>query len=242
MLVAGCGTGQHSIETARRFAGANVLAIDLSLTSLSYARRKTDELGLSNIDYAQADILELGSIGRSFDLIESSGVLHHLRDPWQGWRVLLSLLRPGGFMNVGLYSALARDDVRAARAYIAERGFGESAGRHPALPAGADRHSRTAPSCAASPNIPTSSRTSECRDLLFHAQEHQLTIPEIKAFLDENNLVFIGFAGAVAQSYRQRFPEDQAMTDLDRWHAFESENPKAFVNMYQFWIQKPGAA
>jgi hypothetical protein len=28
------------------------------------------------------------------------------------------------------------------------------------------------------------------------------------------------------------------MTDLDRWHAFETENPMAFVNMYQFWVQK----
>jgi len=241
VLVAGCGTGQHSIETARRFTGARVLAIDLSRTSLGYAVRKTAELGLTNIDYAQADILELGALGRSFDLIESSGVLHHLRDPWQGWRVLLSLLRPGGLMNVGLYSAPARDDVRAARAFITERGFGESADdirqcRQELMEFDEGTPLRTV---AKYTDLFT---TSECRDLLFHAQEHQMTIPEIKAFLCENNLSFIGFAGAVTQSYRQRFPDDKAMTDLDRWHVFETENPKAFVNMYQFWIQKPAAA
>jgi 2-polyprenyl-3-methyl-5-hydroxy-6-metoxy-1,4-benzoquinol methylase len=59
-------------------------------------------VGRSNIEYGQADILKLGSLGRSFDLIESSGVLHHLADPLAGWRVLLSLLRPGGFMMIGL--------------------------------------------------------------------------------------------------------------------------------------------
>ena len=64
ILVAGCGTGQHSIETAQRFAGAQVLAVDLSLTSLCYAKRKTREVGLNNIEYAQADILRLKSIGR----------------------------------------------------------------------------------------------------------------------------------------------------------------------------------
>ena len=100
ILVAGCGTGQHSIGTAQRFKGAQVLAIDLSLSSLSYAKRKTRELNVTSIEYAQADLLELKSLGRSFDVIESGGVLHHLLEPFPGWRVLLSLLRPGGFMRL----------------------------------------------------------------------------------------------------------------------------------------------
>ena len=61
--------------------------------------------------------------GGDFDFIEASGVLHHLADPWEGWRVLLSLLRPGGTMQVGLYSELARRNIVAARALIAERGY-----------------------------------------------------------------------------------------------------------------------
>ncbi len=68
------------------------------------------ELGVE-IEYAQADILELGSLDRRFDLIESIGVLHHLADPFAGWRVLLSLLRPGGVMKLGFYSAVARRDL-----------------------------------------------------------------------------------------------------------------------------------
>src|ERR1700729_3501478 len=98
VLIAGCGTGNHSILTAQRFRGIRVLAIDLSLSSIAYAKRKTQELGISNVEYAQADILKLGDIGRTFDIIQSAGVLHHLADPFSGWRTLLSLLRPGGFM------------------------------------------------------------------------------------------------------------------------------------------------
>ena len=67
------------------------------------------------IDFAQADIIKLGSIGRTFDVIEPSGVLHHLADPFAGWRVLVSLLRPGGVMVLGLYSEAARGNVMAAR-------------------------------------------------------------------------------------------------------------------------------
>ncbi len=81
---------------------------------------------------------------------------------------------------------------------------------------------------------------SECRDLLFHVQEHRLTLPDIKAFLAANNLQFLGFelGPRILEQYRMRFPEDEAMTDLDRWHIFESENPRTFTAMYQFWVQK----
>ena len=57
-----------------------MLAVDLSLASLGYARRKSNALGLNNLT-RQADILELGRTGREFDVIESLGVLHHMADP-----------------------------------------------------------------------------------------------------------------------------------------------------------------
>jgi hypothetical protein len=81
---------------------------------------------------------------------------------------------------------------------------------------------------------------SECRDLLFHVQEHQLSIPEITTFLSENNLKFIGFELALPMlaHYRSCFPQDRAMNDLACWEAFETQNPAAFAAMYQFWVQR----
>ena len=124
-LIAGCGTGSHAIFTGQRFRGIRVLAIDLSLSSIedAPAERKTQESRITNIEYAQADILKLGDIARTFDIIESVGVLHHLADPFAGWRTLLSLLRPGGFMYLGFYSELARRHVVKAREFIAARGY-----------------------------------------------------------------------------------------------------------------------
>jgi SAM-dependent methyltransferase len=236
VLIAGCGTGQHTIETAQRFADAHVLAVDLSRTSLAYAQRQTRALGLSNVTYAQADILRLGGLGRGFDLIEVGGVLHHLRDWAQGWRVLLTLLRPGGFMHVGLYSALARADIRAARAFIAERGYGSSADeirrcRQELLGFEDGSPLRNVAKYA------DFFTTSECRDLLFHVQEHQLTIPQFQAFLRDHGLNFIGFTGDAAEAFRRQGAGDPA--DLDAWHRFETANPLAFTGMYQFWLQKP---
>ena len=239
ILVAGCGTGQHSIETARQFPEARVLAVDLSLSSICYAERKTRELGVKNLRHAQADILKLRSIGLTFDVIEASGVLHHLAQPLAGWQVLLAILRPGGFMRLGLYSKRARQDVTAVRALIAQRGYAPSAEdirrfRHELTGLGDD-----------SPLSKLVGRldffsTSPCRDLLFHVQEHQFTLPQIDDFLRQNQLEFLGFdlPGGVLHSFRRRFPNDRTMADLAHWHTFEMENSFAFTNMYQFWIRK----
>ena len=108
ILIAGCGTGQHSIAVASRFETSTLLAVDLSLSSLAYAKRKTEELGLENIEYMQADILNLGQLNKQFDIVESVGVLHHMGNPMEGWKVLTDCLKPGGLMKIGLYSELAR--------------------------------------------------------------------------------------------------------------------------------------
>jgi len=240
VLIAGCGTGQHSIEVAQKFQRAKVLAVDLSMNSLGYAKRKTQELGLTSIDYAQADLLKLGSLGRRFDVIESIGVLHHLADPLAGWRVLLSLLLPGGFMKLGLYSEVARRSIARARAVIAEQG-------HTATTANEIRqcrqHLMSLDQQADFGTITNSFdffSTSTCRDLLFHAQEHCMTLSCIEGFLQENNLMLIGceIDTAVLHAYRDRFPNDRAGTNLGQWQIFENENPVTFFGMYQFWIQK----
>lgn len=239
-LIAGCGTGSHSIITAQRFRGIRILAVDLSLSSISYAKRKTQELGMANIEYAQADILKLGDVARRFDIIESVGVLHHLADPFSGWRTLLSLLRPGGFMYLGFYSEIARRQVVKAREFIAARSYESN-------PDGIRRFRREMVVREAGIDLQNLSQfpdfysTSECRDLLFHVQEHRLTLDQIGSFLTKAGLDFIGFEldHSVLHQYCVRFADDPSATNLRNWALFEADNPDTFVGMYQFWIQKP---
>lgn len=238
-LIAGCGTGQQVVDIATSITGVNVLAVDLSLTSLCYAKYRTEAMGLTNINYGQADILKLGSLGRDFDLIASTGVLHHLRDPLEGWRTLLSLLRPNGLMQIALYSEIARACVVAARKFIAENGYGvstEDIRRCRQDIMRLDARSPIAPVAMTTDFF----GTSDCRDLLFHVQEHRFTIPQIKDFLAENGLRFLGFftTNSLLREYPKMFPEDVSRSDLDNWHEFEMKHPTAFTNMYQFWVQK----
>ncbi|MGA8954945.1 MAG: methyltransferase [Pseudolabrys sp.] len=236
MLVAGCGTGQVAIASVQKYSGVQALAIDLSLSSLCYAKRKTPAELAERIDYAQADILNLASIGRSFDVIDACGVLHHMADPLQGWRILLTLLRPGGVMHLAFYSETGRSDVVAARSFIAERGFGST----PADIRRCRQEILKSP-LASVTRFTDFFSTSECRDLLFHVQESRFSLPAIKTFLTQNGLRFLGFEfnAAVANRYRGLFAEQGwSMSDLDRWHAIESGYPDTFSGMYQFWVQK----
>jgi 2-polyprenyl-3-methyl-5-hydroxy-6-metoxy-1,4-benzoquinol methylase len=241
ILIAGCGTGEHPLDVAQKLPQARLLAIDLSLSSLAYARRKTREEGVTNIEYAQADILNLQGIGRTFDRIESVGVLHHLADPKAGWRVLLSLLAPTGVMRVGLYSEAARRSIVEARALVARRGYQATADGIRALRQDIIRE-REDPRWRLVVTTVDFYSLSGCRDIFFNVMEHRLTIPEIAAFLNEQNLSFLGFEldPETIKKFGEQHPGAQALLDLDDWHSFELANPATFRNMYVFSIRKNG--
>ncbi|NEU99771.1 class I SAM-dependent methyltransferase [Bradyrhizobium uaiense] len=239
ILIAGCGTGSHAIQIAQVYPNARLLAVDISMTSLAYARRKTRELGLRNIEYAQADILELGAIDRTFDSIESVGVLHHLAEPMAGWRVLVSLLRPGGTMRIGLYSDPARRVIVEARARISARGYRATADDIRRCRQDIFREADQWKPLIGAKDFYS---MSGCRDLLFNVMEHRLTIPEIAAFLSEHGLTFQGFEPfddpAVLDQFRKQFPGTADETNLDQWHRFEVAHPETFWDMYVFTAGK----
>ncbi|MGC2827595.1 MAG: class I SAM-dependent methyltransferase [Pseudolabrys sp.] len=238
VLVAGCGTGRHALQVACQYPKARVLAIDLSVPSLAYARRKMREAGMNNVDFAQADILKLQTIGRRFDRIEAVGVLHHLAEPEAGWRILLSLLRQGGEMRVGLYSEIARRSIVEARALIAERGYRPTIDdirkfREEIFRTDGDGRWRRITSSADFYSI------SGCRDLLYNVIEHRFTIPQISKFVSERGISFLGFDAdpQVIQLFQRLFPT-APLTNLQHWHTLEMAHPGAFRYMYVLSVRK----
>lgn len=239
ILIAGCGTGRHPISTAMSVQNSNVLAVDLSRTSLSYAQRKAEELNVKNIRFAQADILKLGELDQMFDIIECGGVLHHMADPEAGLKVLLERLKPGGFLRLGLYSAYARQKIVRLRQLVSDKAFettleGIRKFRH---------YTRE----SENPDISQTQLTydyysaSGVRDLIFHVQEHRFTIPRIRKLLDDHQLEFLGFTTEILNDkihYMQRFPDDLDCLNLENWDKFEQDHPRIFAGMYQFWCRK----
>jgi 2-polyprenyl-3-methyl-5-hydroxy-6-metoxy-1,4-benzoquinol methylase len=242
ILIAGCGSGQHAMQIARGFPGAHVLAVDISRPSLAYARRKAREAGLHNIEFAQADILKIATIGGAFDHIEAVGVLHHLAEPETGWRLLLSLLRPDGTMRIGLYSETARCGIIAAQKFVAERSYRPT-------PEDIRRCRQDILDLYQAPGWRDVIETADfysmsgCRDMLFNVMEHNFDIARIRRFLDDHAVSFEGFElePQIRENFTAQFPGADALIDLDKWQAFELANPRTFRAMYVFTARKERA-
>ena len=238
ILIAGCGTGKQSINAASNYKNSNVLAIDLSLRSLAYAKRKTQELDINNIEYMQADILDLEKLDKQFDIIECGGVLHHMKDPMAGWQVLMNCLKPGGLMRVALYSELAREHIVEARNETQRLGIGKKnfeikSFRNMVAKLEKPHHQKI---------IETSDfyDLSSFRDLVFHTQEHRFTIMQIEEMLSKLGMDFCGFEvkNEILIKFKLENKTGADLYNLEKWNLFEEMNKDTFMTMYSFWCQK----
>ncbi len=240
VLIAGCGTGRHALWFSREYPAARILAVDLSRASLGYARFKAEEFGITTVDFRQGDILQLPELGRQFDVIESAGVLHHMEDPGLGLAALVRCLRPGGWIRLALYSHSARQAVRIARQRIAEQGFvptAEGIRRFRQVILADD----TDPLHAPCTKFHDFFSLSECRDMLFHVQEHQFTTQALEDLIAAAGLEFMGFEVDV-EFVGNAEPRITDWQCLRQWGEFESAHPDFFGSMYKLWLRKPGGA
>jgi len=238
ILIAGCGSGRQTVFTCNKYPAANITAIDLSRTSIAYSTRKTREYGVDKrVRHMHADILELGLLEKKYDLIMCSGVLHHMENPEDGLKVLKRLLKPGGAMNIGLYSDIAREKIvkareEAQRRKIPQTKEGISSFREDI---------KTLPKYQELKQILTLNdfyTTSACRDLLFHVQEHRFTFLTLKDFLDSCDLKFLNFFSIrdiFSKEFRMMYSDPEDYYDLGKWHEFEKKNQVSFLGMYQIW-------
>jgi 2-polyprenyl-3-methyl-5-hydroxy-6-metoxy-1,4-benzoquinol methylase len=104
ILVAGCGTSQAAIHALRE-PDARITAIDISETSLRHTRELQRKYGLRNLDLHRLAIEDVEELGRTFEQIVCTGVLHHLPDPDKGLRSLRDVLAPEGAMQLMVYAA-----------------------------------------------------------------------------------------------------------------------------------------
>jgi len=110
MLIAGCGANQAAY-LAMKNPSSRVVGIDLSAASLAHEQYLKEKHDIQNLELHQLSLEDASSLGQSFDLIVSSGVLHHLPDPDAGLRALGEVLRPHGVIFVMLYGLYPRIGV-----------------------------------------------------------------------------------------------------------------------------------
>src|SRR6185436_13587689 len=192
----GCGTGQMCLYLAR--ADRLVVGLDLSRAALRLGAEAARRFGLERVRFVESDLRDSGVRPGSFDVVYSSGVLHHTPDPRASFARLAALARPGGAIVLGVYNAFARIPARLRRTAARLTGFrlipfdpvlGERA-RDPAR------------------------RAAWVRDQYAHPEEHSHTLTEVQGWFAENGIEYLrSYPSAVLEDE----PEDLFATAADNW-------------------------
>lgn len=239
LLVAGCGTGRHPLKIAMTSTHQEIWAMDLSLASLAYAMRKADDYGIKNVKFVQGDILELEGVDISFDVISCVGVLHHLDSPMSGLTALSKKLVPNGQLNLAVYTESGRAAIIAGIALRKSLHLGSQAadirrfrGIIRSLPNGTLARELV--------NVGDFYSISECRDLVFHVQEHRFTLPSLSALIKSAgfNVKKLCAGRSACALFSQEFPRRNPDTDLSAWTELEERHSALFGSMYNFLLVK----
>ncbi len=173
ILEMGCGTGQMSLYLAR--ANRVVVGADLTRASLMLGSQAAKRLGLAKVQFVETDLHHPGLRDGAFDVVYSSGVLHHTPDPRASFAQIARLVRPGGFVILGLYNSFARLPLRLRRVIARCSGYRWI----PFDPVLRDRERE--------PERWEAWR----RDQYQHPEEHRHTLREVQTWFKENDIEYV---------------------------------------------------
>ena len=189
VLVAGCGTSQAA-KYALRWPRAAVTGIDVSATSIQRTESLKRKYRLDNLEVRQLAVERAGELGRRFDQVVSTGVLHHLPDPDAGLRSLRGVLEPGGALHLMVYAPYGRAGVYLLQDYCRRLGIGAT------TPEIRDLAASLKALPADHPIVPLLRRSPDFRDeaaladALLHPQDRPYSVPQLFEFLRAAGLRF----------------------------------------------------
>jgi SAM-dependent methyltransferase len=189
ILVAGCGTSQAA-RYALREPDAHVTAIDISETSLRHTRNLQRKYSLRNLDLHRLAIEQIGELGRFFDQIVCTGVLHHLSDPDTGLRSLREVLAPKGAMQLMVYATYGRAGIYMMQEYCRLLDVGGSGKELEDLYATIQTLSPDHPVAGVLRRAKDFRQRDALADALLHPQDRGFTVPHLYAWLARCGLSF----------------------------------------------------
>jgi len=192
----GCGTGQMCLYLCR--GDRIVVGADLARASLRLGAEAAQRFGLDRVQFVETDLLRPGLKADAFDVVLSSGVLHHTPDPRRSFARLARLARPGGTVVVGVYNTFARVPLRLRRVVARLSGFR-------VIPFDRVlRERRNEPArCEA-----------WLRDQYQHPEEHHHTLSEVQGWFAENHVQYLrAYPSAVLGDE----PDDLFTDAADNW-------------------------
>jgi len=189
ILIAGCGTSQAAKHALRQPA-CHVVGIDISETSVRHTETLKRQYRLSNLEVQQLPIERVGELGRRFDKIVCTGVLHHLPDPDAGLRALQEVLEPDGALHLMVYAPYGRAGVTLLQDYCRRLGIGYSQQEIRDLAATLTALPRAHPLARLLAESPDFQSPDGLADALLNPQDRAYSVPQLFDWLERCGLRF----------------------------------------------------
>lgn len=189
ILIAGCGTVQAA-HYAVRWPRANVVGIDVSAASVEFTRELKRRYVLDNLEVQQLEVERVAELGRTFEYIVCTGVLHHLIDPDAGLSALRQVLVPGGALHVMVYAPYGRAGIAMLQEYCRLLGISATDSEIRALAAALKALPHDHPIAPLLHSAPDFSTNAGMSDALLHPRERSYTVSELFAYLKRCGFVF----------------------------------------------------
>ncbi|HLH44781.1 MAG TPA: carbamoyltransferase N-terminal domain-containing protein [Bryobacteraceae bacterium] len=207
VLEVGCGTGQLSNFlgiSCRRVTGG-----DLCLNSLRLGEKFRRSHHLSRVRFLQMNLFRPPFSPEEFDVVLCNGVLHHTSAPRQGFLGLAPLVRPGGYIVIGLYNKFGRlaTDLRRA-VFRATKGAAKSI----------DPYLRSV-------KMSAEKRRAWFADQYLHPHESKHTVGEVLQWFQEAGLEFVrGVPAVTRDSHRNGAGLFSPSAPGTRWDHFVTQS------------------
>jgi SAM-dependent methyltransferase len=221
ILVAGCGTSQAA-KVALRWPRAQVVGIDVSATGIEQTDRLRRKHRIDNLQLQQLPLERAAELGRVFEHVICTGVLHHLSDPDRGLRALRDVLAPEGAMHLMVYAPHGRAGVYLLQDYCRRLRIGSTATEIRELAASLQALPPDHPLRPLLRHAPDFGNEAGLADALLHPKDRAYSVPQLLEFLAAAGLQFgrwvrqaayLPQCGALASSPHQallvRLPRDE---------------------------------
>jgi SAM-dependent methyltransferase len=189
ILVAGCGTTQAA-HYALRWPRAQVLGIDVSAKSIAFTQELKRKHALDNLQMRQLPVERAGELGRAFEHVVCTGVLHHLPDPDVGLRALCDVLAPAGALHLMVYAPYGRAGIYLLQDYCRRLGVGQTPAEIRDLAATLKALPPDHPIAPLLRNSPDFASMAGLADALLHPQDRSYSVPQLLDFLRRTDLSF----------------------------------------------------
>lgn len=175
ILEVGCGTGQLSIYFSIG-TNNNVVGLDPTIYSLDLAANFAEKNEINNVEFINADIFDDVLKDEFFDFLWCNGVLHHTKDPYGAFKIMIKSLKKEGYVLIGLYNKIGRIRTLVRKYIYKIFGLKILSLLDPTLK---------------NLKISEDEKKSWVRDQYLHPIESLHTLDEVLKWFDENNIEFI---------------------------------------------------